>query len=109
MKKTLRIFQESIPILLMIALIPLVTNDYWLTIVFVIIIGICFKIKLLPNELSIFYFGALIMIIIEYLFVHTGVETFNRHSLLGIMPSWLPFLWGYGFVAIKRSVLILND
>jgi hypothetical protein len=24
------------------------------------------------------------------------------------MPLWLPFLWGYGFVAIKRSIEILS-
>lgn len=109
MKKALHIFQESLPILLMIVLIPFIANDYWLSVVYLIIISICFRIKLLPNELIIFSFGFVIMIIIEYLFVSAGVETFNRTSLLGVMPLWLPFLWGYGYVAIKRSVLILNN
>jgi len=57
----------------------------------------------------IFLFGFITMIVFEYLFVSTGVESFVRNSLLGIMPLWLPFLWGYGFVAIKRSVEILDN
>jgi len=36
------------------------------------------------------------------------VETFVRNSLFGLMPLWLPFLWGYGFVAIKRGIKILE-
>ncbi len=48
------------------------------------------------------------MIASEYVFCSTGVETFVRNSLFGLMPIWLPFLWGYGFIAIKRSVLILD-
>jgi hypothetical protein len=49
------------------------------------------------------------MIFFEYLFISTGVETFNRNSLFGIMPLWLPLLWAYAFVAIKRSVILLNS
>jgi hypothetical protein len=48
------------------------------------------------------------MIVSEYLFIKTGVETFNRTTLFGLMPLWLPFLWAYGFVAIKRSTEILS-
>lgn len=48
------------------------------------------------------------MIISEFFFVSTGVETFVRNTLFGIMPIWLPFLWGYGFVDIKRAIQILD-
>ena len=48
------------------------------------------------------------MIISEAIFISTGVETFIRNSLFGLMPLWLPFLWGYCFVAMKRAIKILN-
>ncbi len=48
------------------------------------------------------------MIISEYLFIKTGVETFTRNSLFGLMPLWLPFLWAYAFVVIKRAIKILD-
>jgi len=91
----------------MIGLIPLIVNDYFITFLYVIIIAISFSIKQHRHDWVIFLFGFCIMIVSEFFFINTGVETFNRQSLLGIMLLWLPFLWGYAFVAIKRSVLIL--
>jgi hypothetical protein len=108
MQKILKIFLNAIPILFMVALIPLVKDDYPLTLFYVIIIIIALSIKRENNEYMIFIFGFIIMIIFEYFFISTGVEVFNRHSLFNIMPMWLPFLWGYGFIAIKRSVEILK-
>ena len=49
------------------------------------------------------------MIVSEYLFISTGVETFNRNSLFGLMPLWLPFLWGYAFVVMKRVIVVLDN
>lgn len=109
MKKTTTIFINAIPILCMIGLIPLVVNDYILAFVYAIIIIIALAIKKEKSDLIILSFGLFAMIISEYFFVGTGVEVFKRNSLLGIMPIWLPILWGYGFVAIKRAVEILND
>jgi hypothetical protein len=93
----------------MIGLIPYVSNDYILTGAYIGIIAVALFIKIERNDLLILIFGFFIMIASEYLFVSTGVETFNRNSLLGLMPLWLPFLWAYGFVAIKRSALILSS
>jgi hypothetical protein len=107
--KTSKIFLNAIPVLIMIGLIPYVSNDYILTGVYIVIIAITLFIKIERNDLLILIFGFLIMTASEYLFVSTGVETFNRNSLLSLMPLWLPFLWSYGFVAIKRSALILNS
>ncbi len=108
MKKVLSIFLLSLPILLMVGLIPLVQNDYFLTLLFIVIIFISIKlIRSTKKDHIVLTFGFIAMIIFEYIFISTGVETFNRNSLLGIMPLWLPFLWSYGFVAIKRSSEIL--
>ena len=92
----------------MIGLIPFVLNDYILTIIYIVIILVALIIKRNPKDLFILIFGFIVMIAAEYLFVSTGVETFSRNSLFDLMPLWLPFLWGYGFVAIKRSIGILS-
>lgn len=98
-----------LPILIMIGLIPLVLNDYNLTLIYIVIIAVALIIKKEKNDLPIFVFGFSAMIACEYLFISTGVETFKRNSLLGLMPVWLPFLWGYGFIAIKRGVKIIEE
>ena len=108
MKKIIPIFLNTIPVLLMIGLIPLIKNDYILTLVYILIIVGALLIKKTPNDFMVLIFGFFIMIISEYIFISTGVETFQRNTLFGLMPFWLPFLWAYGFVAIKRSVEILN-
>ena len=108
MNKVVKIFYNSIPILVMIALIPFVKNDYVLACIYVVVIVVSFMIRIEKNEVLIFVAGFILMIISEYLFISTGVETFIDTSLFGLMPVWLPLLWGYGFVAIKRSSIILN-
>ena len=108
MKKAQSILLNAVPVLIMIGLIPLVSNDYILTLIYIGIIVASLAVKRRKNDLPVFIFGFCIMIVSEYLFVGTGVETFQRNSLFGLMPLWLPFLWGYGFVAIKRAIEILD-
>jgi hypothetical protein len=108
MKKIAFIFLNALPILIMISLIPFVENDYFLTLIYTAIIIISLIIKKTKNDLLVLIFGFFIMIASEYFFINTGVETFQRNTLFGLMPLWLPFLWSYGFVAIKRSIEILN-
>lgn len=109
MNKATQLFLNAVPILLMIGLIPIVKNDFLLTAIYLLIIGSALAIKREPKDITILIFGFFVMIASEYLFVSTGVETFNRNSLLGVMPLWLPCLWAYGFVAIKRGVKILEQ
>ena len=99
---------NAIPAIVMIALIPFVKEDYPLALFYIAIIAFAFFIKREKNETLIFIVGLVVMTASEYLFISTGVETFTRHSLFGIMPLWLPFLWAYVFVTIKRAVLILS-
>ena len=110
MNKFIKIFLYSIPVLTMIALIPIVQNDYILTIIYIIISIISLSvIKAKKNDFLIFIFGFGIMIVSECLFIGTGVESFIRKSLFGLMPLWLPFLWAMGFVVISKSVKILDN
>lgn len=93
----------------MVGLIQFVQNDYFLVMAYVVIItAALFIIKSERIDFLVLGFGFVIMILFEYLFISTGAETFTRNSLLGIMPVWLPFLWAYGFVAIKRAIRILE-
>ena len=109
MKKGLRIFLNALPILIMIALIPLVQNDYVLTGIYLVIIAVSLSIKYTENDFLVLCFGFVIMIVFEYIFISTGVETFIRNSLFNLMPLWLPFLWAYGFVAMKHAIKILDN
>lgn len=106
--KIINIVLNIIPILVMIGLIPIIQNDYILTVVYLGIILISFFIKKDKGDIFIFLFGFCAMILSEMVFVSTGVETFVRNTLFGLMPLWLPFLWGYGFVVIKRGLKILE-
>lgn len=108
MKKTKEITLNIIPVLLMIGLIPAIPNDYWLSLAYIVTIATSFAVKYTKNDPLFFVSGLLIMTILEYAFISTGVEIFQRNSMFGLMPIWLPILWGYGFVAIKRSIEILN-
>ncbi len=108
MKKSLHILLNALPILVMIGLIPLVSDDLLLTVLYVIIIAVALAIKREKNDFIFLVFGCFAMTVSEYLFISTGVETFERNSLFGLMPIWLPLLWAYGFVAIKRAARILD-
>lgn len=108
MQKALKIFLNTIPILVMIGLIPFVQNDYFLGGLYVVTIVLALAISYTKHDVLIFMVGAVFMTISEYLFISTGVEIFVRNSLFGLMPLWLPLLWGYGFIVIKRSLAILN-
>ncbi len=92
----------------MIGLIPHIQNDYALAAVYVVCICalLCFKSE--RNDILAAVVGLIAISISEAWFIHTGVETFARTSLLGIMPIWLPLLWAYVFVTVKRSLRILD-
>lgn len=107
-KKVSAIFLNALPVILMIGLIPIIGNDYTLAFAYLIIITAALWMKKEKGDIIFLIFGFFSMIVSEYFFISTGVEIFLRRSLFGVMPVWLPFLWAYGFVAIKRSVYILT-
>ena len=95
---------NALPIAVMIALIPLIENDVALTAVYAIFILAALMTRQDKKDLIFLIFGFVTLFFSEYLFISTGVETFERRSLLGVMPLWLPFLWAYVFIAIRRMV-----
>ncbi len=102
------ILLEVIPVLVMIGLIPLVKNDYFLVLIYVLIIVGSLFIKKEKGDFIFLIFGFIVMIVSESIFISTGVETFIRNSLFGLMPLWLPFLWAYVFVVMRRTLKILE-
>ncbi len=103
------IFLNLIPIILMIGLIPLVQNDYILAAICLAIIAASLLVKYEKGDVVFLIFGLVIMTIMEYFFVSAGSEIFTRQTLLGVMPLWLPVMWGYGFVAMRRGISIIDE
>ena len=105
----IKILLNALPLLLMILFIPFIQSDYTLLLIYILIISILLFIKYEPKEYIYFVFGFVVITFFEWVFVSTGAEIFQRKSLFGIMPIWLPILWAYSFIAIKRSIIAINE
>jgi hypothetical protein len=103
-----RIVANALPVLGMIALVPLVEDDYVLSAIYVFIIIVALWVHHDKKDVIAVIFGFVMLFIAEYLFISTGVETFSRTSLFGIMPLWLPLLWAYAFYAIRRVLAAVD-
>ena len=108
-KAIVKIFLNAIPVILMIGLIPFVKDDLMLTVIYCGIIGAAFGVRYEKRDYIFLIFGFTVLTISELFFVATGAEIFTRASLFGLIPLWLPFLWAYAFVAIKRSIIIIDN
>lgn len=97
------------PVLFMIWLIPIVNNEILLSLIYIAFTATLLAAKREKNDILALGFGLVVVTVAEYFFVSTGVETFTQNSLLGVMPLWLPFLWAYIFVSIKRTVRVLDN
>lgn len=109
MRTTKTIVSNALPVAFMVGLIPFIQNDLMLSLTYIAIILVALLIKWEKNDLILFFFGFFTLLISEYFFISTGVETFERRSLFGVMPLWLPILWGYAFIAIRRGIAVLTD
>ena len=102
-----KIFLYFLMVVIMIGLAFFIKNDYVLTGIYIAIILGFTTLKRERADFPILMVGLVGTLIGEYLFVSTGIEIFTRTSLLGIMPLWLPFLWSYIFLAMKRVFWML--
>lgn len=103
-----RIVANALPVVGMILIIPFVQSDYVLTLVYALVILVALAINQDKKDRVFLAFGFVASLLAEALFITTGVETFERTSLAGIMPLWLPVLWAYIFMAMRRAVEALN-
>ena len=102
-----RLFLLALPVVFMIVLIPYVQNDFLLAGIYILIIALS-SLRYGRHDFLFLIVGCVVLFFSEYLFISTGVETFDRKSLFGVMPVWLPLLWAYVFVAIKRGTLVIE-
>lgn len=107
MTKFLSISVQALPVALMVSLLFFTQNTLLLSILYIVPALIYFFRQPQKINIIVYLTGLFFMTIFESIFLLTGVETFADKSLFGIMPIWLPFLWAYGFLAIKDSLLIL--
>lgn len=64
----------------MIGLIPIIPNDYILTLIYILIAATSFIIKREEHDSLAYAFGLIVITLAEYFFVQTGVETFVRKT-----------------------------
>ena len=102
MKHYIQIVFYFAVIVIMLALIPVIANDYALTGIYLVFILSAIVFKKERSDFMFLAVGFTGLTFGEYVFVSTGVETFNRNSLFGIMPLWLPLLWSFIFLSMKR-------
>lgn len=98
-----------VSILLMVALIPYITSDFGLGMIYISVAAATFLLSKDKKEVLFFVLGFLLLTFAEIWFVSMGVETFNRETLFFGIPLWLPILWGYVFIMIRRGVHALDD
>ena len=94
--------------LVMVALIPLIRNDFLLAGIFILFIATTLLIRQDRKDLVFLGVGIVVPTIGEILFVATGVESFSRDVLVLGIPLWLPLLWGYIFIMMRRGVAALE-
>ena len=107
MSKEIKILVYALTILTLIGLVPVIQNDYYLTFIYLMLILLFTFLKKEKADWLFITIGFFSSFLGEYFFITTGVETFSRNSLFGIMPLWLPFLWTFIFLSMKRIFWII--
>lgn len=108
MTKFYRVFVETLPILLGILLSYL----FWERTAVLAIIYVALAITLISfhkdkKEFIIFAYGIIIGLLVEVIGTQiSSYQSFAKPDFFGI-PLWLPIVWGYGFVAMKRIGFVL--
>ena len=102
------IWFQLIPLFLVLVIFFFTQNEWLVTLGIVVLITISFLIKYYKNEWRVLLFG----IILGFLFEIAGdlvyqAQYWENASLFGI-PVWLPLMWGYGFIFIRRIGNILT-
>lgn len=110
MKKLRKILLETSPILFGIILAYLFwRNSILLSLIYsTLALGLIYFHKD-KTELFIFIYGILIGAIVEVIGTQISrYQSFSTHEFFGI-PLWVPIVWGYGFVAMKRVGFVLQE
>jgi hypothetical protein len=97
------------PALPLILLIPVVKNDFVLTAIYIVVAFLYMLGHRMKHDWLVYTIGVFSITIFQSIFIMTGVETFNRATLFGIMPLWLPFLWAFAFLLMRRGIKVIDN
>ena len=100
------IFLEILPILIAVLLVSIFNKELELFVIGIILVGYTFFKNYESKEIYLFVLGMFVGLILElvgnfYLGQKWAEATFFT------IPIWLPILWGYGFLIIRRVGNIL--
>lgn len=101
------IWFQLVPLFLVLLIFLITQNEWLVTLGIVVLICLSFAIKYTKNEWKVVVLGA----VLGFLFEMAGdyiyqAQYWENASLFGI-PVWLPLMWGYGFIFIRRIGNIL--
>lgn len=102
---------ETIPLLIAAGITYFLwENNALLTVIYLAFIGVLFLIKYQPGDLFAFCYGAVLGFTIEVFEINiTRIHTFAHADFLG-MPMWMPIVWGFGLMLMKRiGIIIYKD
>ena len=109
LKQLSKIFLETLPILFGILLSYLFwRNNLLLFVIYLVLTSGLVYFHKDKTEYIIFVYGVIIGAIVEIIGTQvSGYQSFTKPDFAGI-PMWLPIVWGYGFVAMKRIGIIIK-
>lgn len=100
--KTKSLITELIPLLLAFVLQIYIHSELGLTLLIIVLLAGTWYISYTKREWLVFLMGLIIGLLFE---VGDGLiyrsQFWQQDTLWGV-PLWLPVLWGYGFVFIRR-------
>lgn len=109
-KQTKKLLLQLLFLVLALLTIWFIRNEFFITILMVVLLAISFKLKYHKNEWKLLAIGVIAGLVLEVggdliyklQYWETGV-------LMGI-PLWVPLLWGYVFVFARRigDIIVSN-
>ena len=98
----LKLAKQALPIIIFPICLLITQNELAIAIVLIFMTAITFWISYEKNEYRVFLLGLILGLVMEI----GGdaiykMQYWDNGSLFGI-PIWLPFLWAYGFIIIRR-------
>lgn len=105
-----KISLETVPILIGIVLTYFLwENNLLLTVLFLALLAALLAIKRYPGDIFALIYGSVLGFALEVF--QTSIAKFHSFSnpdFLGI-PMWMPLVWGYGFMLMKRIGIIIYE
>jgi general stress protein CsbA len=93
---------QILPLFLVLFIFVFTQNEFFVTAGIIFLITLSFMIKYYKKEWKVLVFGVILGIIFELGgdLIYKA-QYWENASFFGI-PIWLPLMWGYGFIFIRR-------